>query len=298
MIRPKLRQLEYLLALDNEQSFSNAAAACNVTQSTLSAGIKDLENILGQQLVNRAGRSTVSLTAFGNDVAEQSRMILSDVDNIVARARQMRAPLSGILRLGIIPTIAPYFLPQAIKTISEEYPDLELQLHEDLSDRLIDQITKRQLDAAIMAFPHKTEGMETHTLFEEDFYLAAPKCKDIPDGVDMDDITQDELLLLEDGHCLRDHALAACTFIPSVKRKTFSATSLPTLLQMVGQGYGKTLLPEMVVKNAPIPDGIQIIPIQSPAPTREIGMVWLDNSPQRKELNALAETLETIQQSK
>lgn len=298
MIRPKLRQLEYLLALDNEQSFSNAAAACNVTQSTLSAAIKDLENILGQQLVNRAGRSTVSLTAFGNDVAEQARLILSDVDSIVARARQMRAPLSGILRLGIIPTIAPYYLPQAIQAINKEYPELELQLHEDLSDRLIDQITKRQLDAAIMAFPHKTEGMETHTLFEEDFYLAAPEGKDIPDGVDMNDITQDELLLLEDGHCLRDHALAACTFIPSIKRKTFSATSLPTLLQMVGQGYGKTLLPEMVVKNAPIPDGIQIIPLQSPAPTREIGMVWLDNSPLSKELSALAETLEGIEQTK
>ena len=294
MIRPTIRQLEYLRALDNEKSFSRAAANCNVTQSTLSAGIKDLENILGHQLVNRAGRSKITLTAFGSDVAAQTTIILNDVDHIVAKAKQMRAPLSGILRMGVIPTIAPDFLPHVLNPLQEAYPDLELQLYEDMSERLIEQLNKRQLDVALLAFPYETEGMECHDLFKEDFYLATPKDKNIPDNLSIKDIMPEELLLLEEGHCLRDHALSACNLHPSPKRKTFSATSLATLIQMVGHGYGVTLLPEMAIKYSSMPKEINIAPFSIPAPTRQIGLVWPSNSPLKRDLLALLETLRGI----
>tara|TARA_R110002095_G_scaffold210027_2_gene196965 strand:- start:1420 stop:2310 length:891 start_codon:yes stop_codon:yes gene_type:complete len=291
MIRPKLRQLEYLITLDDDKSFSKAAENCNVTQSTLSAGIKDLENTLGQQLVNRAGRSVITLTAFGNEVAAQARHILNDVDHIVANARRMQSPLSGIIRLGVIPTIAPYFLPHILGPLQRAFPQLQLQLYEDLSERLIEKLNKRQLDTAIIAFPYDTEGMECHDLFKEDFYLAAPKNKNIPDHLSIKDIKPEELLLLEDGHCLRDHALSACDLQLPTRQKTFSATSLATLIQMVGHGYGVTLLPEMVIKHAPMPDNIEIIPFKSPAPSRQIGMVWSSNSPQKRDLQVLLDSL-------
>lgn len=291
MIRPTLRQLSYLITLENEKSFSKAATYCNVTQSTLSAGIKDLEQILGHQLVNRAGRSSVSLTAFGTEVAAQAKTVLNRVDHIIASAQQMKAPLSGILRLGVIPTIAPYILPTILPYLQKTFPDLHLQIYEDISERLIDQLEKRQMDAAILAFPYETNGFETRNLFKEDFYLAVPEGARLPKKLSLDDIKSDELLLLEDGHCLRDHALSACKLQPSTKRKTFSATSLQTLIQMVGYGYGVTLLPEMVTKNGSIPKGINVVPFKSPAPTRQIGMVWQNNSPQKRDLETLFETL-------
>ncbi len=291
MGQPTLRQLNYLITLENEKSFSKAAAYCNVTQSTLSAGIKDLENILGQQLVNRAGRSSVTLTAFGVEVAERAQKVIQDVDHIVASAQQMQAPLSGILRLGVIPTIAPYILPKILPYLQKTFPDLHLQIYEDISERLTDQLEKRQMDAAILAFPYDVGGFEARDLFKEDFYLAVPKGQSLPKTLSLKDIKSDELLLLEDGHCLRDHALSACKLKPSTKRKTFSATSLPTLIQMVGYGYGVTLLPEMVAKNSTIPKGIDIIPFKSPAPTRRIGMIWQNNSPQKRDLETFFDTL-------
>lgn len=283
MIRPTLRQLEYLIALENEKSFSKAATYCSVTQSTLSAGIKDLEEILAQQLVNRAGR-TITLTALGSDIADKARKILGDVDAVVARANQMQTPLSGTLRLGVIPTIAPYFLPNILPYLQEEFPALELQLYEDLSARLVTQLHKRQIDAALIAFPYDTEGLECHDLFEEPFYMATPQSKELPKNISIQDIKPEELLLLEDGHCLRDHALSACALQLPAQRKTFSATSLATLIQMVGHGYGITLLPEMVVKHAPMPDTISLIPFKNPKPTRQIGIAWDNNHPQKRDL--------------
>ncbi len=289
MIRPKIRQLEYLIALDNEKSFSKAADVCNVTQSTLSAGIRDLEEVLGQQLVNRAGRSAISLTAFGNEVSIRSRDILNDIDRIVADAQKMQSPLSGILRLGVIPTIAPYFLPHILPFLQESFPDLQLQLYESLSADIVEQLNKRQLDAAIIAFPYEAEGMEYHDLFDEDFYLAVPRDSDIPDEISIRDISPDDLLLLEDGHCLRDHALSACNLKPSSKRKAFSATSLATLIQMVAHGYGVTLLPKMVAGH--VPDEVRLVPFSSPAPTRKIGMIWPSGSPQKRDLLSLLDAV-------
>lgn len=287
-----MRQLEYLIALDNEKSFSKAADICNVTQSTLSAGIKDLEDVLGQQLVNRAGRSSISLTAFGCEVSARSREILNDIDCIVASAQKMLSPLSGILRLGVIPTIAPYFLPRVLPPLHSSFPDLQLHLYEDLSSEIVDQLNRRQLDAAIIAFPYEAEGMEYHDLFKEDFYLAVPQSGDFPDRVSINDINPNDLLLLEDGHCLRDHALSACNLRPSRKRKAFSATSLATLIQMVAHGYGVTLLPEMVAGH--VPDGVKLLPFYSPAPTRQIGMIWSSASPQKRDLLCLLDAVRNI----
>lgn len=290
MIRPKLRQLEYLTTLQDEKSFSKAALACNVTQSTLSAGIKELEEILGQQLVNRKGRE-ITLTALGEEISEQARSIIGNVDHIVARAQAQKMPLCGTLRLGVIPTIAPYLLPSLLPDIQNSFPNLELQLHEGLSEPLVEKIHMRQLDGAIIAFPYDSDGLEHHDLFDEAFYLAAPKNKVLPKNLSIKDIKPEELLLLEDGHCLRDHALAACKLQLPARRKTFSATSLATLIQMVSHGYGVTLLPEMVVKHAPMPDGIKLTAFKSPAPSRKIGMVWANNAPKKRDLDALYKLL-------
>ncbi len=283
MSRPTLRQLEYLIALHDEKSFSAAAEMCHVTQSTLSAGIKELEATLDQPLVTR-GRKNITLTAFGIETMEQARKILEETDKITARAQQIKAPLSGPLRLGIIPTIAPYFLPNILPYLQDEFPDLELQLYEDLSARLLERLNKKQIDAALIALPYDTEAMECHNLFEENFYLASPKGKSIPKNLSINDIKPEELLLLEDGHCLRDHALSACQLQLPTRRKTFSATSLATLIQMVGHGYGITLLPEMVVKYAPMPDTITLTPFKNPAPTRQIGIIWSDNHAKKRDL--------------
>lgn len=286
MVRPTLRQLDYLIAIEEKKSFSLAADSCNVTQSTLSAGIKDLENALGQQLVNRNGRN-ITLTPFGSEVSHKGRKILHDVDQIVTRAGTIKAPLSGPLRLGVIPTIAPYMLPQILPDIQKRFPALELQIHEDLSQRLVENLHAGKIDAILMAFPYDTKGLETHILFEEPFLLAAPENKDIPETWTLGSLPSEEILLLEDGHCLRDHAIAACHLQPMATRKTFSATSLPTLIQMVSHGYGMTLLPEMVTKSASMPENIAIKRFKKDTPTRTIGMAWSKNSLQKKDLELL-----------
>ncbi len=290
MPRPTLRQLEYLITLQDAGSFSRAAQACNVTQSTLSAGIKDLENILQSTLVNRMGR-TIALTPLGVEITTGARSILGNVDTLTARASQTQSPLCGTLRLGLIPTIAPYYLPSILPLLHGEYPNLALQIHEDLSERLLDQIHRRTLDGAIIALPYDTQGLEQHILFTEEFHLAAPKNKPVPKSLSTKDITPQDLLLLQDGHCLTDHALQACKLQPSSQRKTFSATSLATLIQMVDHGYGVTLLPDMVVKNAPLPENVKTHRFKDPKPTRTIGMIWPKSSPQKRDLQTLFDTL-------
>jgi len=286
MMRPTLRQLRYLIALEDEQSFSKAAESCLVTQSTLSAGVKDLEEILRQTLVNRKGRN-ITLTPLGAETAARARAILSDVDSLVLRATKLQTPLSGPLRLGVIPTIAPYLLPQILPLLQRDFPALELQLHEDLSARLVEGLHKGKLDGAILAFPYDTNGMIEKPLFDEPFYLAAPKDRTLPDTLSVKDLKPEELLLLEDGHCLRDHAVSACKLQLPKTRKTFSATSLATLIQMVEHGYGLTLLPEMMVRVGAVPENIRLVPFKPPGPKRQIGMAWAENSPHAADMAAL-----------
>ncbi len=290
MIRPTLRQLDYLIAIEDEKSFSRAAESRNVTQSTLSAGIKDLENKLGGQLVNRTGR-IITLTTLGNEIALKARDILNEVDILAAHAHQAQEPLSGALRLGVIPTIAPYLLPSILPKLQKEYPKLELQIHENISEHLIDHMHKRKIDVAIIAFPYDTSGLEHKNLITEDFYLAAPKNQKHKKHINIAELEANDLLLLEDGHCLTDHALQACKLQKPKTKKTFSATSLATLIQMVSHGHGVTLLPSMVAKNAPLPSNIEIIPFKNPKPTRRIGMIWPKSTPQKHHCQALFDTL-------
>ena len=288
MFLPSIKHLQYFVALAEQHSFSRAADACHVTQSTLSAGIAALESLLKQQLVDRSQRQ-VMLTPFGTELVDKARAVVADAAAMVERAQHLRTPLSGPLRMGIIPTIAPYMLPRLLPVLQKKFPALELQLHEDLSARLTEGLKKGELDLILLAFPYDTPGMVQMKLFDEPFLLACPKgrWKKAP-PVHTEELDAGNLILLEEGHCLRDHALAACKLQPVRQRRTFSATSLPTLIQMVQHGYGVTLLPEMAVKHGHLPANIEIFPFAKPPPQRRVGLVWREKSPRQDEYKALA----------
>ena len=292
MIRPSLRQLSYLIAIHEHGSFIKAADECAVTQSTLSAGIKELEKILGQQLVIR-NRKEAKLNPFGLEVVDQAASIIKDTDRIVARSKLMAEPLSGPLRFGVIPTIAPYMLPEIIPKLTEKFPTLELQLFEDLTDSLLTMLGKSQLDIVLMAFPYQTPHFEQHILFEEKFLAAIAENKSSKEqSLIIKNLEPEKLLLLEDGHCLRDHALSACDLQIPRQRKTFSATSLPTLIQMVRAGLGMTLLPEMACREGTMPDGIKLLPFKDKKPpTRQIGLCWREKDPRQRDYEILANSL-------
>lgn len=292
MYKPSIKQLSYLLAIRDHESFLAASQFCNVTQSTLSAGIQEIENKLEQTLIVR-GRKKASLTSFGHEVATQAEEILARIDNIVSRAQILNEPLSGPLRLGIIPTIAPYMLPTMLSRLAKEFPKLELQIIEDLTERLLDQLKKGLIDVALMAFPYDTPGMTQMLMFEEYFYAAFAEFQ-VPQTqiLNINEIEPDRLLLLEDGHCIRDHALQACNLQPSRNRKIVSATSLPTLIQMVRAGLGITLLPEMACNPDTIPQGIKLLRLEGGAiPTRQIGLCWRRKDAKRESYELLAKTL-------
>lgn len=294
-MRPTLKQLDYLIALKNEGSFSRAAEFCNVTQSTLSAGIKELETVLGQILVDRSSRD-ITLTPLGEDVHQQALKIMRATDQLVATAKSREEPLSGVLRLGVIPTIAPYMLPSLLPALQTEFPKLQIQLFEDMTGRLIERLMRRQIDLILMAFPYEQDGMETRMLFEEPFVIAAPKGVHHQQAVELPFLDDKSVLLLEDGHCLRDHALQACKLRSNTSEKrTFSATSLPTLIQMISHGYGLTLLPEMAVRQAVLPDNIEIIPFSDPQPTRHIGLGWRKGDVNARDYKALSQMIEKLQ---
>ena len=291
-MRPSLRQLSYLIAINERGSFLAAADECAVTQSTLSAGIKELETILDQPLVIRS-RKAATPTPFGLEVIESAEKILSDTDHIVARSQLLNEPLSGPLRLGVIPTIAPYMLPDILPKLTEKFPRLELQLHEDLTDRLLESLKKSEIDLALMAFPYDTPDMQQHILFEEKFYAAASEfAGPVAERINIKDLEPEKLLLLEDGHCLRDHALSACDLQMPATRKTYSATSLPTLIQMVRAGFGMTLLPEMACQTKALPAGIRLLSFTDKhPPTRQIGLCWRKNDPRKRDYEMLAKSL-------
>lgn len=287
---PSMRHLQYLVALDDYKSFSRAAETCNVTQSTLSAGIKDLETLLGQSVAERTQRQ-VRLSPFGQDVVGQARKILKDAEVILGLAHSAKAPLSGRLRLGIIPTVAPYWLPQNMGKLTAAYPELRLELYEDTTAALMTKLEVGEIDAAVMAFPYETNGFKTHILFEEEFVLARPATVEAARFVRLADLNEKELLVLEDGHCLRDHILSACRFDAVKTTSGFRATSLATLIQMVRQGYGYTLLPKMVADSGTVPDTVELINFEGAPPTRQIGLTWRETSPMARDVEVLIECL-------
>ncbi|WP_439815280.1 hydrogen peroxide-inducible genes activator [Zavarzinia sp. CC-PAN008] len=295
---PSLRQLRYLIALEREAHFGRAASACHVSQSTLSAGIQELESALGAQLVERAGRR-IALTPLGVEVAERARHVLAAVEGIMELARTAQEPLSGTLRLGVIPTVGPFLLPAALAALRAEHPRLRLFLHEDLTERLVAKLERGELDLLVLALPCACGDAATMDLMEDPFVFAARSDHPLAtrEAVATADLAGADLLLLADGHCLREHALAACDLGPRDAGGPYTATSLLTLVQMVANGLGVTLLPRMAVQ-AGILAGLDIVtrPILPPvagraAPSRRIGIAFRRGSSRRREFQALAQYL-------
>lgn len=290
---PTLRQLRYLVVLGDERHFGRAAQICHVTQSTLSAGVKEMEQILGVALIDRNNRRATP-TAVGREIIERARRILREMEDVAETAKAAREPLTGGLHIGVIPTVGPFLVPRVLSRLSSDYPALKPYLREEQSARLIDGLDAGRLDALLLAFPYDAPGLETHTLLHDRFWIACPEGHPLVDREEVapDDIPQDELLLLEDGHCLRDHALAACRMESGPRHEGFRGTSLYMLAHMVALGLGLTLLPDMAVRSglANIPRVI-VRPLTDEAPSRRICLAWRKASARQPEFQMLAAVL-------
>ncbi len=286
---PTLRQLQFFIALVRRESFSRAAEDCLVSQSTLSSAIKQLEGLLGQQLIDRSTRS-FSLTPAGEEVVERAEAILAMSEDL-SRAAKGVEPLTGAFRLGVIPTISPFVLPQATKLFQETYPRLQLYLREDLTAALADRLHSGLIDAALLAFPYDIRGIESIDLSEDPFWFACAPEHSMASrkSLKLKDLNRTELLLLEDGHCLREHAIEACKLRNTATVATFGGTSLFTLTQMARSGLGATLLPELAVRSGLAKSaGLVTIPFEGPVPVRKIGIAWRKGSGRREEAEAVA----------
>ncbi|HVK42114.1 MAG TPA: LysR substrate-binding domain-containing protein [Phenylobacterium sp.] len=293
---PTLRQLQYLKLLAEHGSFGRAADAAHVTQPTLSAGVQELEKVLGGPVVDRA-RSGVILTAIGEVALSRATTILNEAEEMVQSARNAGHPLTGRFRLGVIPTVAPYLLPKALPLLRARFPKLRLYLREDLTSRLIALLKAGQLDAALIALPYDMAGLAHAHVSNDELLAALPSTHPLAHEVEAPPsaLETDDLILLEDGHCLRDHALAACGLRPpraTGEEEAFAATSLPTLVQMVGSGLGVTFLPAMAVA-AGLADtaDVSVMPLKADHPSREIVVAWRAGSSRAAEGRLLAETL-------
>ncbi|MFT3755109.1 MAG: LysR substrate-binding domain-containing protein [Pseudoxanthomonas sp.] len=275
-----LRDLKYLIALADLKHFGKAAAASFVSQPTLSTQIKKLEEELGVALVERAPRK-VMLTPAGRDAAERARRIVAEVEQMKEAARRSQDPEAGSVRLGIFPTLGPYLLPHVIPRLRERFPKLELLLVEEKSDVLLARLREGTLDAGLLALPVHEEQMHVEPLFEEPFLLAVPENHPLAqrDSLHMDELAEQKLLLLADGHCLRDQALEVCRLSGADEKSEFRATSLETLRQMVAANVGATLLPTLAVK-PPVArsPNIRLLRFDAPPPSRRIAMLWRKSS--------------------
>jgi LysR family hydrogen peroxide-inducible transcriptional activator len=290
---PTLRQLQYLKLLAEHRSFSRAAEAAHVTQPTLSAGVQELEKILGAPVVDRS-RSGVILTAAGEEAVARAELILAQADDLVQAARGASQPLSGRFRLGVIPTIAPFLLPKALPALRRRYPGLRLFLREDLTSRLIAALKTGALDAALVALPYDMAGLEWAEVEEDELYAAFPANHPLTaeTRVPPERLDHENLILLEDGHCLREHVLAACGLGGGRQQDdtAFAATSLPTLVQMVGSGLGVSFLPAMAV-DAGLADAaaVTVRPLDAEHSTRQIVVAWRAGSSRTAEGRLLAQ---------
>lgn len=292
MRSPTLKQLRYYLALTETGHFGRAAERCFVSQSAFSNAIQELENALETQLVDRTNRN-VTITATGQDVAVQARLVVRDMDSLVDIARGSREPLAGELRLGVIPTIAPFMLPGLLPTLRKQYPELELLLTEDQTDRIYQRLMDGELDVLLLALPWPLQGTEEMPLFKDPFCLA---CREDTARVEPQDyrynhLDSDSILLLEDGHCLREHALAACRIRNTQKVRRFGASSLLTLIEMVDADLGVTFLPEMARDSTLLSNTrVRLYPMGDGS-YRTIGLVWRKGSRRADEFRLLGELL-------
>lgn len=287
---PTLKQLQYYIALTETGHFGRAAERCFVSQSAFSNAIQELESTLGSQLVDRTNRS-VTITATGQDVAVQARLVLHDAESLVEIARGRDEPLTGELRLGVIPTIAPFMLPTALPKLRERYPDLDLLLTEDQTDRVYRRLMDGELDVLLLALPWQMQGVEELPLFKDLFCLA---CREDTTRVDPENyrfnrLDTESILLLEDGHCLREHALSACRIRSTQKVRRFGASSLLTLIEMVDADLGITFLPEMSRGSSLLRNTrVRLWPMGERS-YRTIGLVWRKGSRRADEFRLLGE---------
>jgi LysR family transcriptional regulator, hydrogen peroxide-inducible genes activator len=285
---PSTKQLRYFAALAEHRHFGRAAASCFVSQSAFSVAIRELETLLGAQLVDRTNRR-VTITATGQEVAVLARLCLQDLRALVAAVQAQSEPLHGPLKLGVIPTIAPFLLPHVLPAVREQYPSLKLFLVEDLTDALHAQLLEGKIDAMLVALPYELPGTESIVLFEDAFRLAARRGTKLIDPHDyrFNRLNAESVLLLREGHCLRQHAIDACRLKDPQKITGFSASSLLTLVEMVDADLGITFLPEMAVGSALLANtNIETYPLKD-ASFREIGLVWRSGSARGAEFAAL-----------
>lgn len=291
-----LRDLRYLIALADLRHFGRAAEACHVSQPTLSIRIMKLEEELGVALVERAPRH-VMLTPVGADIAERARRVLAEVEQMREMARRTTDPEAGSVRLGMFPTLGPYLLPHVVPDIRARFPRLELLLIEEKTAVLLSMLRAGQLDAAVLALPLHEDWLETEFLFEEPFMLAVPDDHPLASHRDLrlSELVDQNLLLLEEGHCLRDQALEVCSLAGAGEKEGFRATSLETLRQMVAAGVGITLLPMLAV-TPPVPNSpsIKLLSFKNPPPTRRLAMVWRRSSAMGPFLRDLAGILRNL----
>jgi LysR family hydrogen peroxide-inducible transcriptional activator len=292
---PTIKQLQYLVALRRFGHFGKAAEACFVTQSTLSAGLRELETLLGLTLVERT-RRVVRFTALGEKIADKAINVLRETEELAEMARAQGRPLHGELRLGVIPTIAPFLLPTMLPKLRERWPELKLYLREETSNAACEALHRGQLDCVLLALPFGCGEVDNAALFDDPLFVAYPRGEaPLAQSIAPGEIDEKRLLLLEDGHCLKDHALSACNRPEMRAHAAMMGTSLHTLVQMVDNGLGLTFVPGMAIE-AGILTGTDVDakPLRSEHPYRRIALIWRRSSPREAEFRMLAETLQRI----
>lgn len=291
-----LKQLRYFEALARLGHFGQAADACAVSQPALSVQIKELEMRLGGPLFLREPRR-VQLTHLGIEMLERARAILHSVDELEDLARAAQSSLQGQLRIGIIPTIAPYLLPAILDPLTRAFPDADLHIRETMTPVLIQELSDGQLDTAILALPISEPWLSEHPLFDEDFVLVRPEGEATLPVPDPSDLQKMRLLLLEEGHCFRDQALAFCNIPASQRARTLDGTTLSTLVRMVEAGFGVTLIPEMAIASETRSAQVSTAHFTAPRPSRTIGMVWRKSSPLAGHFQGMAAIIREVQSS-
>ncbi|HHF0928392.1 TPA: LysR substrate-binding domain-containing protein [Pseudomonas aeruginosa] len=291
---PNLRHLRYLVALHDQLSFSRAAEACFVTQSTLSAGIRELENALGIAVAERS-RHSVVITPAGRSLVGRARLLLQDAESLMAMALEEGKPMSGTIELGVLPTIGPFLLPRLIRDLRQRFPHLRLRLREDKTRDLLDRLTEGRLDLVLMAFPYETGNLDTYPLFEDAYrYVCATSLAPlqgtyavpIPDR----DIQSQDMLLLEPDHCLHRHALPILQRAAQSDHACFASTSLHTLVAMVSEGMGATLLPDLAINGGILQSAdVLVRPLRQDANARTIGLCWRKGSPRAEMFQSLGQ---------
>jgi|UPI00068BA2A4 LysR family hydrogen peroxide-inducible transcriptional activator len=288
MIGLSMKHLRYFEALARLGHFGRAAESCAISQPALSVQIRELEELIGAPLVERGSRQ-IRLTSLGEEFAERVRAILRSVDDLAELARATQVSLTGRLRIGVIPTIAPYLLPDVIKTLTQRYPGLDPRPREAVTQRLIEDLQEARLDTAIVALPVSEPTLEEIPLFDEEFVLVRP-LEDAGKPVPSSEMLQEmRLLLLEEGHCFREQALSFCNIAAAPPRELMEGSSLTTLVQMVGAGIGVTLLPQMAVRTETRSADVSVFRLLEPRPFRTIGMIWRKTNPLVSQFGPIAE---------